>query len=431
MAHAVVVGAGVAGISAAIHLTQRGWRVTLVEARSTVGGRATSVWDEVAGEFVDCGQHVFLGAYRELRGLLHILQTHPFAGPGERLRFLFCNGVQSFLFDAGRLPGPLGFLAALRHIPGLSCRDYEHLLRGLLRLLLFGNAEMTVAAFLRRFRQAEPAIAAFWKPLTFATMNAAPEEAALSLLQVVLRQGFFRGTEAARFFVPQRALVELFQPVGEWLVRHGGELRLRTVVRGLVFHGSGIRGVLTTTGECIRADAVVVATPPWTLPYLIPALQRVPAYAEFFRTAQYSPIVTIYLWLKEPVLPAAICAFPHPDLHWAFRRPTQYAAESVALLVSAAEHLVSLPRRQLLERCFAAFASAVPSFRSELVLHFRLMLERRATLRLTPQLQALRPDGMTPWRNLVLAGDWVQTGLPCTLESAARSGRAAAERLML
>ncbi|MCS7176117.1 MAG: hydroxysqualene dehydroxylase HpnE [Candidatus Kapabacteria bacterium] len=429
MSQAVVVGAGVAGMSAAVHLTLRGWRVKLVEAAITVGGRATSVWDSVAGEFVDCGQHVFIGAYREFLALLRIIGSEHLVGSGGPLRFQFWDGEQHFLFDAGRMPGRLGFLAALNCLPGMKAIDKLRLFRALWDLAVRGIPETPVAEFLRRSRQSLAAQRAFWWPMTLATLNTTPEEASVTLLRVVLREGFLQGSVAARFIVPSCSLLELFQPIAGWLESHGGELRLGVTAEAVLYGSSQVYGIRIRGGELLRADAVILAVPPWVLPRLFPALLHLPEYRCFLESASYSPIVTLYLWLREPLMTEPICAFAHPDLHWAFRRPTRYGAEVVALVTSAADHLLHLPRQMLVERLLKAFVKAFPTFRLELVLRQRLMVERRATLKVTPTLNALRPSGVTQWPNLMLAGDWLQTGFPCTLEGAACSGRAAAEAL--
>jgi len=431
MPQAVVVGAGVAGISAAVYLVQRGWQVLLLEARACVGGRASSVWDATVGEFVDCGHHVFLGAYRDFLALLRCLGTAEGVTAGAPLRFLFCDGRASFLFDAGRAPGRLGFLAALGRITALSWAERWQLLRALHRLVFRQVPESTVEEFLCRMRQTQRARELFWYPLVLATLNAAPEEAALSLLRTVLREGFLGAGGAARFLQPRKSLLELLEPIGAWLAERGSQLRLATPVERLVFRGGAPVGVRTAEGELLTADACVLAVPPWVLPRLAPELAALPPYAAMLAALRYSAIVTLYLWLRERVLPEPICAFPSRELQWAFRRPTQSAAESLALVVSAADQLLRRPRQELLRGLLEAFQRYVPTFRPEMVAHARLMLEQRATLRLTPQLEALRPTGETPWRNLVLAGDWLRTGLPCTLEGAARSGRVAAERLSL
>ncbi|GBD06612.1 15-cis-phytoene desaturase [bacterium HR21] len=430
MPRVVVVGAGVAGIAAAVSLVRRGWEVLVLEARSSVGGRASSVWDATAGEFVDCGQHVLLGAYTAFFATLQALGTRQLLGAETPLRFLFCEESGQFLFDAGRLPGRLGFVAALWGIPGLSRWERFRLLWALRQILTGKIPEMTVAEFLHRSRQGKRASSTFWQPLTLATLNAPPEEAALSLLRTVLREGFLRDAEAARFLVPCRSLHEVLDPFGRWLADHGGELRLNTLVTGLEFEGSTVRAVRVSPDGKIPADAVVLALPPWSLVRILPVLRRVPEYAGFLHTLRSSPILTLYLWLREPLLPAPVCAFAHPDLHWAFRHPTRFGAEKVSLVVSAADHLRDLPYRQLLERCLRAFATVIPAFHPALVLHQRVMVQRTATARLTPELVALRPSGKTPWDNLVLAGDWLQTGLPCTLEGAARSGQVAAARIV-
>ncbi|MCS6966606.1 MAG: hydroxysqualene dehydroxylase HpnE [Candidatus Kapabacteria bacterium] len=430
MPQAVVVGAGVAGIAASVHLTLRGWRVTLVEAAAAVGGRATSVWDPVAGEFVDCGQHVFIGAYREFLALLGVLGTVRSAGGGEPLRFLFWDGERRFLFDAGRVPGCWGFLTALCRLPKLGVAGAFRLFQALRNVVASEASETSVTEFLGRFKQAPVAQRVFWEPLTRATLNTAPEEASVALLRVVLREGFLRSAASAQFVVPRSSLLQLLQPIEDWLARHGGELWLNTPAEAVLYRDSwAVCGIRIRGGKVLEADAVVLAVPPWVLPRLVPVLLTLPEYARFLETVRYSPIVTLYLWLKEPVMPETVCAFAHPDLHWAFRRPTRYGAEAVALVTSAADHLLHLPRQELVERCLGAFAAAFPTFRPELLLRLRLMLEQRATLKMSPGVNALRPSGATPWSNLVLAGDWLQTGLPCTLEGAARSGRAAAEAL--
>jgi|LJSS01.1.fsa_nt_gb squalene-associated FAD-dependent desaturase len=427
MPSVVVVGAGVAGITAAVHLVRRGFQVCLVEARSAVGGRATSVWEPTVAEFIDCGQHVFIGAYREFLSVLCALGVPQ--PQGKPLRFCLWDGLRWQRFDTGCAPGRWGFIAALWHLSGLTVAERARCLLGLWRLIWGSASAGTVADFLAATRQPQRAVDLFWTPLTLATLNTAPAEAPVHLLSAVLRDGFLQDRSGTHFIVPSSSLLTLLQPIGSWLERHGSRLRLNTPVSEVFPAGRHTWGVRTRAGEVIRADGVVVAVPPWVLPRLVPAIVSVPKYARFLAAAQYSPIVTLYLWLKEQVMPEPICAFAHPELHWAFQRPTRSGAEAVALVVSAAHPMTALPRQELVRRCLRVFSEALPSFRPELLVHARLMVEQRATLRLTPELDALRPVGITPWRTLVVAGDWLQTGLPCTLEGAARSGRRAAEAL--
>jgi squalene-associated FAD-dependent desaturase len=426
MPEAIVVGAGVAGISAALHLTQRGWRVVLLEAQHRIGGRAASLPDPHTGELLDTGQHVLLGNYRELLALLCELGSAELLGPAAPLRFALCrSGGERHWFEPARLPGRLGFLYALWRLPRLRWSERLRVLSAVAALLSGAALQGTVEQFLRRFRQPIPAVESFWEPLTLATLNTTCAEADVRMLAVVLRRGFLGSAAGARLIIPNAPLQALLEPVGQWLQQRGGILLLGARVKRLLLEQSRRVGVELEEGKQLWANALVLAVPPWSAQRLLQSAGLSAELPEF----AYSPIVTVYLWLRRAVLPARMCALLGTLFQWVFVHPSTVAACRVALVCSAADTLAELPHTAIAERAREELLSAFPELSAADILHQRVLMERRATLRLRPELARLRPSGRLPHPAVVLAGDWLQTGLPCTLEGAARSGRRAAEWL--
>ncbi len=426
MPEAIVVGAGVAGISAALHLTRRGWQVMLLEAQHRIGGRAASQPDPHTGELLDTGQHVLLGNYCELLSLLRELGSAELLGPAVPLRFALCrSGGKRDWFEPARLPGRLGFLHALWRLPWLRWDERLRVLSAVAVLLSGMVSQGTVGHFLRRFRQPISAVESFWEPLTLATLNTACAEADVHMLAVVLRRGFLGSAAGARLIIPNAPLQSLLEPVERWLQQRGGTLLLGARVGRLLLEQSHRVGVELEGGKRLWADALVLAVPPWGARRL---LQNAGLSAELPEFA-YSPIVTVYLWLRRAVFPARMCALLGTLFQWVFVHPSRVAACRVALVCSAADSLAELPHIAIAERAREELLSAFPELSAADILHQRVLVERRATLRLRPELARLRPSGRLPHPAVVLAGDWLQTGLPCTLEGAARSGRRAAEWL--
>jgi len=426
MPEAIIVGAGVAGISAALHLARRGWRVMLLEAQHRIGGRAASLPDPHTGELLDTGQHVLLGNYHELLSLLRELGSAELLGPAAPLRFALCrSGGERHWFEPARLPGRLGFLHALWRLPRLRWVERLRVLSAVAALLSGVAPRGTVECFLWRFRQPISAVENFWEPLTLATLNTTCAEADVRMLAVVLRRGFLGSAAGARLIIPNAPLQTLLEPVERWLQQRGGTLLLGARVRQLLLEQSHRVGVELEEGKRLWADALVLAVPPWNAQRLLQSRGLDADLPKFL----YSPIVTVYLWLRKATFPARMCALIGTLFQWVFVHPSTVAACRVALVCSAADTLAELPHMAIAERAREELLSAFPELSAADILHQRVLVERRATLRLRPELARLRPSGRLPHPAVVLAGDWLQTGLPCTLEGAARSGRRAAEWL--
>ena len=427
---AVVVGAGFAGLSAALRLAERGVPVRLFEAGRRLGGRASSFRDPGSGLDLDWGPHLVMAANPALRAFL--------GRAGAELRFPPALDIPFRAADRGgvRLPR-LAFppeggrlrqaLALLRwRGPGLGAR--LEIARGLRRLLAGGGAGSSVAAMLDGLGQGREARAWFWEPFARAVLNLPLDAGSAALFARVAREAFREGPGGASLAVPPSPLGAFWADrAGAALERLGGRVDRGRPVREVEIGGGSVRGVRLMDGEFVEAAAVVAAVPPPALGPLLPEAWRGERPFRDLRRLRPSPIASAYLWLDGPCPGPAFEALAGEPWHWLFR---PYGSEGpVCLLAGGEDSVAALPRGEAEASAREAAGRLLPGRR---VVRARVVRERAATWANGWEEQEFRPGPVTPARGLLLAGDWTATGLPATAEGAVRSGeRAAGEALGL
>ena len=431
-----VAGGGWAGCAAALELARQCCQVTLFEAARSLGGRARGV--EVRGLALDNGQHILLGAYRASLRLMNRV------GVDEKTAFLrlpvqmrYPEGGDGMDFAAPRLPAPLHLAFALLRAKGLDRADK-------LALARFNSAgrwmgwqldnDCTVLELLARFDQTERLARLMWRPLCIAALNTPPERASANVFLAVLRDSLGASRRAASdMLLPRLPMGALFpEPAGAWLERQGHSVRLGVQVAGVKRDGDGWLVESSGDGPAERFDAVVLATPAPVSAALLAGLPEAAALAGQLDAFTHEPIATCYLQYA----PGTRLALPFYALlddpatnrwgQFVFDRAQLDPAQDglLAVVVSAAAEAASLPREQLATAIAAQLAQdfgrpelATPSWT-------QLITEKRATFSCTPAL--VRPGNTTALPGLVLAGDYTASDYPATLETAVRSGQAAA-----
>lgn len=404
-----VVGAGVAGLAAAVRLATAGVRVALHEGAGHGGGRCRSFHDEVLDRTIDNGNHLLLSGNTAVASFLaETGAVDALAGP-NKAAFAFADlgtGARWTLRpNAGRLPWWI--FSATRRAPGTRARDY---LAGL-KLARAGDA--TISQCLDATR---PAFARFWEPLVLAVLNAPPREAAARLLWPVMTEIFGRGAKAARPLVAREGLSHAFvEPALRTLERHGAEIRFNQRLRAIIRQGERATALDFTRGRVALGpeDRVVLAVPPAGAAELLPELPS-PKGAR--------AIVNAHFRVSEP-LPTNLpfLGLVGATAHWLFIRD-----DVVSVTVSAADDLAEVENEDVARRLWADVTRAL-SLTATALPPWRVIKEKRATFAQVPAELARRAPARTPWRNLFMAGDWTDTGLPCTIEGAIRSGHRAAE----
>jgi len=410
----VVVGGGFAGLAAAVRLGRGGAQVTLLERRPFLGGRAYSFADPATGEVVDNGPHALMGAYTEALDFLREI------GASAKLR------VQPRLRVALAHP-ELGV--------GEVAGDRVRLLAGALRLAARDRAlaGRTVAQALADVGQSRAACERFWHPLAIATLNEAPEMAAAAPFAAVLRRAFFAGARAARFALAAVPLSELYTADARHAIEAaGGSVVTGAAVASLALEAEHARAVLLRDGRRVDADAVILAVPCAALLRLLPpALRAAPPFRALAAVGT-SPIVSVHLWLDRPVgWGSSFLGLLGGRAQWLFDcGPARDGGRRVASVTSGARFWNDASDEAIAAEVLADAGAVLPALRAARCTRALVVRERHATISLTPAADAVRPRVTTPLANLFLAGDWVQTGLPATIEGAVQAGREAAARAL-
>lgn len=433
MTDCVVIGGGVAGLATAVALADRGHTVTLCEARPQAGGRASSFAIPGAGHRQVNGQHLLAGCYDHTRALLERLGTHALLTPVAPLRIPFLRGGRCEWLAASKLPHPAGLVAGLFRYGFISRRDGLRALRFLVSVRVGAartqtDSGLSVASLLRRHGQSAVAREALWRPIVLATMNAEPELADAGMFRRVLRELFLRGADASALLIPTAPLAALFaEPALRALRERGAYLRLHTPVRAIDCEDGAVRAVHLPDGLRIDCRCVVSTVPPWSLAPLLRAsgLQRTVAIDG--SAFMPSPIVSVLVRLAADPGLGPMTGLLDSTVQWVFAAGRdESGAHVLSCTISAADLLDALDRPALEALVRDDLLRAFPHIRQRDVISLLVLRERRATWRPLPGIDALRPGARTAVRGLLLAGDWTDTGLPATIESAARSGTAAA-----
>ncbi|HEY6720056.1 MAG TPA: hydroxysqualene dehydroxylase HpnE [Burkholderiales bacterium] len=419
MTRVAVVGAGWAGLAAAVTLAERGVPVTIFEASRSLGGRARRV--RIDGVDLDNGQHVLIGAYRETLRLMRLVG----ADPDELLLRLplELHYADGFRLRAPRLPYPLNLATALLGATGLSLAQAFGALRFMaaLRVRRFRiEPDRSVVQLLDEHGQVGVVRARVWEPLCVSALNTPAEIASAQIFANVLRDGLTGSRDASDLLIARTDLGRVFpEPAAEYVKAHGGAVEVGTPIRRIERVPGGFR-----LNEAQMFSGVVIACGPQ---HAGPILVQLPEIADALAAINdfaYEPIVTCYLQYPETVsLPSPMLGFKGGMLQWVFDRGKLGGPKGLlAAVISASGTHQELSKEELTARLEielkAALGELPPLEWSQLI------TEKRATFSCTPALT--RPRVVTAIPRLLLAGDYVASDYPGTLEAAVRSGIAAA-----
>jgi squalene-associated FAD-dependent desaturase len=434
-----VVGAGLAGLTAACALADAGQGVTLFEARPWAGGKTYSFEDHETGDTVDNGQHIFMTCCTAYIGLLRRLGTLRLTRRQQRLRVpvLDGKGMRSDLWSAP-LPPPLHLAPAFALYRHLGCGSKWRIARAIAALRRVSVPDraalgrQSFSQWLRRHGQTDAEISGFWDLIVVPALNCTSEQASAEQAFFLFERGFLASAESAAIGVPTTGLSDLHvRPAVRYLEARGGELRTSAAVERLEL-GDGRFAALVVSDTRSRFDACVLAVPPRQALAILPAaLCGVEPFASL-QQIRYAPILNLHCWFDGAVAPLDFVACIGSELQWVFNRSwdsgTIARGEHLVVSLSAAERFMELSRRELRERFLPELARVFPAVRRRTLRRFLAIKEPEATFLPVPGLR--RPGAQTPIPNLVLAGAHTDTGWPATMESAVRSGLIAARVLL-
>lgn len=423
--HVAVVGAGLAGIAAALRLSEAGVRVTLLETRKRPGGRATSFDDVRSGERVDNCQHVLMRCCTNYIDLLERL------GVGDRVTW---HDAQYWVEAGGRvsvirrhpLPSPAQFSPSFLRAGFLTLRDTNEIAWACLGMLRDDRTrydDRSFGEYLRSAGQSSRVIDRFWSPVVVSACNLDIDRVSAMVAMHVFQEGFLANARAADIGVPDVPLVDLYARLESILADRGSCLRLGVSVGGIT-----ATSVTAGSGETITSDAVICAVPFERVHGLVGEDDRSsdPRFAAI-ESFTHSPILGVHLTFDRPVMPYPHAVLVERATQWVFRKDG--AGTRVHAVVSAADEWMDLSEERITQRVLEDMHACLPGSRGAAVTSVRAVKERRATFAPVPGLSSRRP-GPTGPSGIILAGDYTDTGWPATMEGATRSGYMAASSVI-
>jgi squalene-associated FAD-dependent desaturase len=429
----VVVGGGLSGLSAAVHLAARDISVLLLEQKQHLGGRTYSFVDATTGETIDNGQHVLIRGYAatmrlvEIIGTTHLLTVQP--SPVLALHHPR-KGIRTFRLPL--LPSPLHLAAGVLSSDLFSVPDRLRVLRAGMAMRRDSGrlerelASMTVDEWLTSMGQSREAVRSFWEPLAVSIMNEHVTTASALLFVRSLKTAFLEGRSNAALVIPTVGLSDLFaRPAREYITRHGGNVRCSTRAVKVSMSNGAVAGVVLQDGSTLEASAVVLAVPPVEALELVPEDAEVRADLTPSAALKFSPIVSTHLWFRREVMDRDVVGLIGKTVQWVFNRRRLAAGGGegghISATISAAHEIVGAAQEEIVTAVMrdlrSAFGQDMPD-----PWHALVIREKRATFSATPEAEHLRPKAATRVRNLFLAGDWTDTGYPATIEGAVMSG---------
>jgi squalene-associated FAD-dependent desaturase len=426
----VVVGGGLAGLAAALKLGACGNRVTILEARPRLGGRASSFQD-ADGSLLDTCQHVSMGCCTYFADFCRTLGIGHFLKRQTCLYFMTPDRRVS-RFRADPWPAPLHLARSFVSLHFLTPVEKARVLYGLAALRrTTPDTDPPLLEWLLAHGQTQRLVDRFWGLVLVSALNEAPQRIGLKYARKVFVEAFLQDRTGFDVYLPTVPLGRFYgTELSGWLARHGVDVRLQTGVRRLVLQDRRVTGVELRDGTMLSADAVVCAVPFDRLVDLLPESVRGEKYFHGAAQLQASPITSVHAWFDRPGL-----NLPHVVLveglgQWVFPRATPKAGEHyLQVVVSAAHALRGLGGGEIERRVAAELRGLFPPLREAKLLRCRVVTEHAATFSAVPGVDALRPPQRSPLANLALAGDWTRTGWPATMEGAVRSGYLAAAAL--
>jgi squalene-associated FAD-dependent desaturase len=438
----IVIGGGLAGLSAGVALAESGWRVRLFEQKPFLGGRATS-YVLPSGEHVDNCQHVTLGCCTNLDDFYRRV------GASDKMKYF-----SKMLFEdpqgrtgeiqAGMLPAPFHMLGSFARFAPLTFADKFSIGRAMFDILrsegrtadLDEPGGISMLEWLTRRKQTTRAIERFWRVVLVSALDEELDRTDARYGVDVFWKAFVSNRTGYRMGIPTVPLADLYAGCKSEIEKRGGEVTLRSPVRGIRMANGAIEKVEFDGDRTESADAYVFALTHEALDKLLPEEARLkePAFANLAKL-KVSPITGVHLWFDRQVMNEPFVTLLDTRTQWIFNKTLLYGAKRASgeagqylqLVISASYDLLPKSRAEIIELCLKEVKQVLPAAREATLVKSTVIKETEATFSPEPGVDRLRPIQQTRIERMFLAGDWTKTGWPATMEGAVRSGYLAAE----
>lgn len=442
----IVIGGGLAGLSAGVALAEAGWRVRLFEQRPFLGGRATS-YVLPDGEHVDNCQHVTLGCCTNLEDFYRRVGSAGKIKFFDRLVFQDPQGRTGEM-QAGMLPAPFHMTGSFAGFAPLTLADKRSIAIAMLDILrgkghtadLDEPGGISMLEWLKRRKQTRGAIERFWRVVLVSALDEELDRTDARFGVDVFWKGFLSNRTGYRMGVPSVPLAELYDGCKTEIEKRGGEVNLRMPVRAIHVANGAMTAVEFDGGRKETAEAYVFALPHPAMGELASdEIKQLEPQLGGLGKIGVAPITGVHFWFDREVMKEPFVTLLDTTTQWIFNKTALYGTSNGAgkekgqylqLVISASYDLLQKPRQEIIDLCLKEVRQALPAARDAKLLKATVIKEAAATFSPQPGVDRWRPTQETKIRGMFLAGDWTATGWPATMEGAVRSGYLAAEAVL-
>jgi hydroxysqualene dehydroxylase len=424
-----VIGGGVAGLSAAVFLADKGFKVQIFEASPKLGGRAWSFFDKTFGDTIDNGQHILASWYHNSFDFLKLIGSYDKLSFQKQLEVRFADdNANQYRLKASKLPPPLHLVSGLMTYKAIGFKD-RRLIGSLVNDIKNDKISepelknINTDELFRITRQTEKGINNFWKPFIIAVFNAEPENTSAYLFSKIIKTGFIE-KGGSNLVLPGEFLNEIFsEPAVKFLNEKNCSIYTNKRVAKFCFEGNAVTSIILEDSTEVKSDFYISSVPFFDFKNMV--------NGEFTNMGELkaSPIVNIHLKFEkaiDTVIQHKFIGLLNTHSQWVFRVKN----DQVCIVISAANEIAEMDKTEILQIAKDELIKCIPELRSYKVTGERVLKEMRATF--VPDKDSLknRPENATKYRNFFIAGDWTDTELPATIESAVLSSKKCVDKIL-
>ena len=423
MKKCLIIGGGLAGLSSAVYLSKAGIQVEIIEASPKLGGRAYSFKDYTTGTVIDNGQHIIMGCYVETLKFIKLIKAEDNLIFQKKLSINFIKPhFQIFQLKSYAIFYPLNLILGLLSYNAVKFSERIKILSLLIKIPFYSVKKLqnlSVNDWLIKENQNEDIRKAFWEIIAIGALNCNIKDASAIYFVHILKKIFLSGDSAARIILPAYGLTETFCNHAEKFIEdNGGSISFSENIISLKSYNDNITELVSSKRNISDFDYVISS---------VPILELGKFYTEILKLKEifkFSSIISVHIWLSDNKLENTFYALIDSNVHWIFNHGSHLTA-----VISNANELIDMTSEMIFSIVINEIESYTP-LKKETVIHYKVIKEKKATYIPSNSIKDKRPVSKTHIKNFYLAGDWIDTGLPSTIESAVLSGRMAADEII-
>jgi hydroxysqualene dehydroxylase len=427
MKKGIVVGGGLAGLSASAFLADKGFRIELIEAAPKLGGRAYSFEDENFGCELDNGQHIMMGCYKSALEFMKLIGAYDNLSVQKNLSITFvgASGAE-YKLESSWLPYPFNLLSAILNYKALSFRDRLNVVLFFAKFPFISGGsvqQFSVAEWLKNENQNDEIVKALWELISVSALNTNINKANAKMFLDILKKIFLRGNSSTLIVTPEYGLSKTYcQNASDFIQSKNGAVSVSEKVTEIKIENNSAAEVITNRRRITDFDFVISAAPLFAAEKFLPNIKE---YISSYPALEYSSILSVHLKIINNPLKEKFYALIGSPVHWVFNH-----SDYITIVISDADLLIKNSNEDIISMVKGELKKYL-KIETDTVTNSRIIKEKRATFIPSREIINTRPGYKTKLNNFFIAGDWTNTHLPSTIESAVASGKYISNYLVL